>query len=197
MARQASKVARVVLWAVLGLCVTGAQALAQPKLDRSFEIQNYDPAVGPRQYFTLESTEMPGHLGYGVGLDFTFQDNPLAIYEVEGDKLKSENVVIDYQATFFLTGFFGIQTKGLFGNYLFKQIQFGLSLPLYLQSGQVDVSGYPLPSDTPSEVRGFAPDQDFAVAFLGGPNQTLLLNGRDPSLGRRHSQLPGRKQLCR
>ena len=156
MARQASKVAGVLFWATLWLCVTGSHALAQPKLDRSFETQNYDPAIGPRQYFTLESTEMPSHLGYGVGLDFTFQDNPLAIYEVEGDKLKSENVILDYQSTFFLTGFFGIQTKGLLGNYLFKQIQFGLSLPIYLQKGNVDVSGYPLPGTTPSEVRGFA-----------------------------------------
>ncbi|MCD6500080.1 MAG: hypothetical protein J7M25_17445 [Deltaproteobacteria bacterium] len=132
-------------------------ALAQhPKLDRSFEVQNYEPAVGPNQYFTLESTEMPGHLGFGVGLDFTYQDDPLAIYEVQGSKLKTENVVVDYQATFFLTGFFGLQTKGLFGNYLFKQIQFGLALPLTLQSGQIDVSSYPLPSTSPSEVRGFA-----------------------------------------
>jgi len=152
------KASRFALLAALGLVSLWASpAIAQqPKLDRSFEVQNYEPAVGPNQYFTLESTEMPGHLGFGVGLDFTYQDNPLAIYEVQGSKLKTENIVVDYQATFFLTGFFGIQTKGLFGNYLFKQIQFGLALPLTLQSGQVDVSAYPLPATTPSAVRGFA-----------------------------------------
>ncbi len=151
MGRRVSRVA-VVAWLVL---VSGT-AVAQPKLERSFEIQNYDPAVGPRQYFTLEGTEMPEHLGFGVGLDFTFQGKPLAIYEVQDDTLENENTVVDYQGTFFLTGFFGIRTRGLAGGDLFRKIQFGLSLPLYLQNGHLDVSPYPLPTSTPSEVRGFA-----------------------------------------
>ena len=133
----------------------GWAAQAQPKLERSFEIQSYDPAIGPRQYFTVESAAMPGNYDYGVALDYTFQHKPLSIFLVENDDLKTENVVMNWQNTLFVHGFFGINTKGLFGGYLFKQLQFGLSLPVYIQSGQVDVSDYPMPLSTPSEVRGF------------------------------------------
>lgn len=140
---------------LLAICCLAGPAHAQPSLDRSFEVQNYDPAIGPHQYITIESAAMPGKFDYGVALDVTYQQKPLSIFLVEGDKLKSENVVIDYQSTFFLHGFFGYTTKGLLGNYLFKQLQIGLALPIYVQSGELDVSGYPMPASTPSEVRGF------------------------------------------
>ncbi len=128
---------------------------AQPQLDRSFEVQNYDPAIGPGQFITVESTAMPGHLQYGLSLDYTFQHRPLSIFLVEDGDLKTENIVIEHQNTLFAHGFFGINTRGLGGNYLFRQIQFGISLPIYFQSGELDVSGYPMPSNTPSQIRGF------------------------------------------
>ena len=142
---------------VLGLFAyySSGVAEAQPRLDRSFETQNYDPAIGPNQFITVESTSMPGNYNYGVALDYTFQYRPLSIFLVEDDDLQTENVVMDWQSTLFVHGFFGIETKGLFGNYLFKQLQFGLSLPVYIQSGELDVSDYPMPGSTPSEIRGF------------------------------------------
>ena len=76
---------------VVALVVGSTEARAQtPSLDRSFEIQNYIPAIGPTQYFTVESvckacdeaTRIFGAYGYSMEYDVQryYRDNRFLLY---------------------------------------------------------------------------------------------------------------------
>jgi len=76
----------------------GAAAWAQgtsnnPSADRSFDVQLFHPAVGPKGYVTLDSADVPGHLLYNVGLLTNYQYGALALDSTVNGGLTQLDVV--------------------------------------------------------------------------------------------------------
>ena len=85
----------------LGTCA-GSLAHAQggPPLDRSFDIQLFEPAIGPRQLFTVQTTRVPRHLGWGVGGLFGYMNSPFSVYVLDpDDNLKERYPVVGHHVT--------------------------------------------------------------------------------------------------
>ena len=106
--------------------------------DRSFEVQLFQSAIGPRSFLTVETAEVPFHKQFGLGLIFNYQRAPFAIYTVTGDSnLTMPIEVVRNQVSGELTGAIG----------LLDRFQIGLALPLTLlmEGDGHDVLGRPDP----------------------------------------------------
>jgi hypothetical protein len=101
-----------------GLCVAGllaaaarpAQAQNIPPLERTIDTQLWQPAIGPRNFLTVENTSIPEHKMLGFGLSLNYQRHPYIIYTA-GSTPASANVV-DSQWSSELQA-----SMGLFGRY--------------------------------------------------------------------------------
>ncbi|MDX9999878.1 MAG: OmpA family protein [Polyangia bacterium] len=108
----------------LGSARAGAQG-AEPPLDRSFDIQLFEPAIGPKQLFTVQTARVPKHLGWGVGALFGYMSNPFSVYVLDpDDNLKERYPVVGNHVTGYVYGFFGF----------LKRFQISLGIPVYWQS---------------------------------------------------------------
>ncbi len=97
----------------------------EPPLDRSFDVQLYEPAIGVRQLLTLETARVPAHLGWGVGLHIGYMNSPLSVYVVDsGNNLKERYPIVGNHLTTYLYGFIGFM----------KRFQLSLGVPVYWQS---------------------------------------------------------------
>jgi outer membrane protein OmpA-like peptidoglycan-associated protein len=108
---------------VLGI---SAPATAQTvPMDRSFDVQIFEPAIGPRQLLQVETARVAGHLGWGVGLQLGMQNSPLSVYLVdEQTQLKERYPIIGNQVYGHVWGYFGF----------LKRFQVALGIPIYWQS---------------------------------------------------------------
>jgi outer membrane protein OmpA-like peptidoglycan-associated protein len=128
---------RVAFALVSGLSIAAAArpALAQliPPRETTIDTQLFQPAIGPRNFLTVENTSIPEHKMLGFGLSLNYQRHPYTIY-TSGSTPTSTNV-IDSQWTSELQA-----SMGLFGRY-----QAGLALPftLYLAGDEIDAMGVP------------------------------------------------------
>ena len=120
---------------VAGLLAAAAPAQAQlvPSRDGTIDAQLWQPAIGPRNFLTVENTAIPEHKLLGFQLALTYQRHPYTIF-TQGFTTGSTNVV-DYQWWSELSA-----SMGLFGRY-----QAGLAIPftLYLAGDKVDDTGTP------------------------------------------------------
>jgi outer membrane protein OmpA-like peptidoglycan-associated protein len=120
---------RLVLFLSAAVLLLGAaseaRAQGSPPLDRSFDIQLYEPAIGVRQLLTVETARVPSHLGWGVGAHFGYMNRPLSVYLVDSeDNLKERYPIVGSHVTGYVYGFFGF----------LKRFQVGLGIPVYWQS---------------------------------------------------------------
>ena len=78
-----------------------APAHAQaPETDRSFDVQLWQPALGPRPYFTIDGAKVPAHLELSVQLATSYQRNPFTIGTVQGStRIESDIETVRDQLT--------------------------------------------------------------------------------------------------
>src|SRR3954469_1142582 len=78
--RPASLVLGMMLAGATGVAVGGATARAQQvAASRSFDGDLFQPAIGPRNFLTLSSPDVPNHLQFVLGLHFDLQRFPYKI----------------------------------------------------------------------------------------------------------------------
>lgn len=111
-------------WAQVGLKV--------PPVSRSFDVQLFHPAVGPRGYITLDSADVPGHRQFNVGLLTNYQYGALALDSTMAGVTRKADVV-RHQTMAELYGAVG----------LFNLFEVGLAVPmtLYLSGDDFDDTG--------------------------------------------------------
>jgi hypothetical protein len=110
-----------------------ARAQLVPPREGTIETQIWQPAIGPRNFLTVDNTAIPEHKLFGFGLALTYLRHPYIVYTA-GSTAGSTNLV-DYQWWTELSA-----SMGLFGRY-----QVGLALPftLYLAGDRVNDLGVP------------------------------------------------------
>ena len=122
-----------VLAAAALLSAPGAHAQLVAPIETTVDAQLFQPAIGPRNFLTVDSTAVLEHKRLGFGLSVNYQRHPYQVY-VQGAMPGTSNL-IDYQWTSELN-----VAMGLFGKY-----QAGISLPftLYLAGDEIDAMGMP------------------------------------------------------
>jgi hypothetical protein len=113
-----------------------AQAQLVPPLDTTIDVQLWQPAIGPRNFITVESTAIPEHKLFGFGLATTYQRNALLVYQQGGSTPTTSNIV-NHQWWTELSA-----SMGLFGRF-----QAGVAVPftLYLTGDEIGATGMPIP----------------------------------------------------
>jgi len=135
--RWRTRVASVLSSGVLaGVMAAAGPAHAQliPPTETTIDTQLWQPAIGPRNFLTVESTGVPEHKLLGFGLSLNYQRHPYIIYTQDATGSQQTNVV-DSQWTSELQA-----SMGLFGRY-----QAGIALPftLYLAGDEINAMGMP------------------------------------------------------
>ena len=72
-----------VAWVAAGVTAGPAHAQA-PETDRSFDVQLWQQALGPRPYFTIDGAKVPAHLELAVQLSTIYQRNPFTLGTIQG-----------------------------------------------------------------------------------------------------------------
>ena len=133
-ARAATLAPGLALVAVLLSQLVGPSARAQQMApqDTTLDVQLFQPAIGPRNFVTVEGTSVAEHKRLSFGLFLNYQTHPYVVF-TRGATQESVNVV-DNQTTAEAHA-----AIGLFGRY-----QVGVALPytLYLAGDQVDAMGH-------------------------------------------------------
>ena len=110
-----------------------ARAQFAAPIETTVDAQLFQPAIGPRNFLTVDSTSVLEHKRLGFGLSVNYQRHPYQVY-TQGAMPGTSNL-IDYQWTSELNA-----AIGLFGKY-----QAGISIPftLYLAGDEIDAMGMP------------------------------------------------------
>jgi hypothetical protein len=119
--------------AAASLPATSARAQGMPPIETTVDAQLWQPAIGPRNFLTVDNTAVLDHKRLGFGFSVNMQRRPYVVY-VQGAMPGTTNL-IDAQWTSDLTA-----AIGLFGRY-----QAGISVPftLYLAGDEIDAMGMP------------------------------------------------------
>ncbi len=130
---------------------TPAEAQYAP-FERSFETNLFEPAIGLKQGFMLETARVPKHLGWGAGAFFGYQNSSMSVYLVDSnDNLEENYPLVGSHLTGYLYGFLGV----------INRLQFSLGLPIY---GQNQLSGWTrLKNDLVDVLR----PEDYAARITG------------------------------
>lgn len=104
--------------------------VASPPPDRRFEADLFQPAIGPRNFLTLDAPEVPGHKRLTFGLIFDYQANAYQVRSTDGNTnavLQTANLIKSQYKT---------EVQVALG--LLDQFQIGLALPVtWLLTGDV------------------------------------------------------------
>src|SRR5882672_10226471 len=113
-----------------GLLAPGS-ARAQAPTDRTIDAQLFQPAIGPRNFLTVDGAEVPEHKRLSFGLTLNYQRRPYTTF-TQGTTEGAAHVVDDQW-----TG----ELQGAIG--LFDRFQLGLAVPytLYLTGDDIDAMG--------------------------------------------------------
>ena len=155
-----------------GLIAGPAHAQA-PETDRTFDVQLWQPALGPRPYFTIDGAKVPGHLELAVQLSATYQRNPFTLGTIQGtNRIESDIEAVRDQV--------GTELGVSIG--LIDKLQVGISLPFfaYQNGDDFDANGVPTGQDLSGagigdiRVEGkfqavsFGPSKEFTFAVVPG-----------------------------
>jgi OOP family OmpA-OmpF porin len=115
------------------LVAPSARAQTAAPRDTTLDVQLFQPAIGPRNFVTVEGTSVAEHKRLSFGVFLNYQTHPYVVF-TRGATQESVNVV-DNQTTAEAQA-----AIGLFGRY-----QVGVALPytLHLEGDQVDAMGLP------------------------------------------------------
>ncbi|HXU02870.1 MAG TPA: thrombospondin type 3 repeat-containing protein, partial [Polyangia bacterium] len=153
--------------------------------ETTIDTQLWQPAIGPRNYLTIENTSVAEHKLLSFGLSTNYQRHPFILY-TNGNTTTATNLV-DYQWSTELQA-----AMGLFGRY-----QAGIALPftLYLAGDRVDEMGAPLNirhtesgiGDVRIEgkalIATLGEDEEYTVAVSGGLSLPTGKSDSRPYLG--------------
>jgi hypothetical protein len=134
----------------------GPSRIPAPSADRSFEVQLFHPAVGPKSYITLDSADVPGHLMFNLGLLTNYQYGAFALDSTVNDTTTRLDVV-RHQAMAELYGAVG----------LFNLFEVGVAAPmtLYLSGDNFDSAG----QGTGSQIHTYGKFGDLRVEAKAAP----------------------------
>jgi outer membrane protein OmpA-like peptidoglycan-associated protein len=133
-ARVAPTAVAAALAAVAALLpATSARAQFAAPIETTVDAQLFQPAIGPRNFLTVDSTSVLDHKRLGFGLSVNYQRHPYQVYTVGA--MPGTSNLIDYQWSSDLYA-----AIGLFGKY-----QAGINIPftLYLAGDEIDAMGMP------------------------------------------------------
>jgi OOP family OmpA-OmpF porin len=117
----------------LVVLLDAGSARAQAPLDKTIDAQLFQPAIGPRNFLTVEGAEVPEHKRLSFGLTLNYQRRPYVIF-TKGTT-PGTAYAIDDQMTGELSAAIG----------LFERFQVGVGLPytMYLSGDVVNAMGVP------------------------------------------------------
>jgi outer membrane protein OmpA-like peptidoglycan-associated protein len=101
---------------LLSTCV----ARAQDARGRTFNLQLFRPAIDSKGYFTVDASQVLGHLDFSVGLIGTYARDVLELHGQDG-------------SSFRVSDFVTAQVQAALG--LFKRAELGVSLPVHILFG--------------------------------------------------------------
>jgi outer membrane protein OmpA-like peptidoglycan-associated protein len=135
------------LLAVVPTAVHAQATVSVP--DRTFEADLFQPAIGPRNFLTVDAPEVPGHKQLSFGLIFDFQRNAYNVYAVDGNSGTS------LQNSHLIGTQYRTELQAAIG--LLDQFQLGVALPLTLG----------LRGDQVDSLMGLATGETYSTAGLG------------------------------
>jgi hypothetical protein len=97
------------------------------------DTQLFQPAIGPRNFITVENPSVPDNKRLGFNLTLNYQRRPYVVFTEGGNPTESH--LVDHQLTTELDA-----AMGLFGRY---QIGIGIPFSPYLAGDQIDAMGMP------------------------------------------------------
>lgn len=153
--------------------------------DTTIDTQLFQPAIGPRNFLTLDSPSVPEHKLFGLGLMLHYQHHAYSVFTQGGNP--SQSNLVDHQLTMDL----GI-AMGLFGRY-----QVGVAIPFtpYLAGDEIDAMGMPkfsrLTESGIGDIRvegkaliaTLGEDEDFTLGVSAGLSLPTGKNASRPFLG--------------
>jgi hypothetical protein len=92
MTRLARLVATAAVFATCWMTSSTVKAQQYAPFQRSFETNLFEPAMGNRQLFMVETARVPKHLGWGVGAFLGYQNSSMSVYLVD----RNNNLQEDY-----------------------------------------------------------------------------------------------------
>ncbi len=110
-----------------------SRAETLPTIDRTIDTQLFQPAIGPRNFLTVESPSVPDHKRLGFNFTANYQRRPTLVF-TEGAN-PGETHLVDDQLTTEIDA-----AMGLFGRY---QIGLGIPFTAYLSGDEIDAMGLP------------------------------------------------------
>jgi OOP family OmpA-OmpF porin len=130
-----SSLACVLFSSIFAASPTPAQAQSTPAVpDRSFEADLFQPAIGPRNFVTLDAAEVSGHKQLSLGLFVDYQRNAYDVYSIDG------NSGAALQTSHLVGSQYKAELQAAIG--LLELFQLGVSLPitLALDGDEVDAA---------------------------------------------------------
>ena len=108
---------------------------AQALPNRNFEADLFQPAIGPRNFLTLDAPEVPIHKQLSVGAFYDYQVDP---YRISYTTLRA-NSIADEHVSHVVANQHKLELQGSIG--LLDRFQVGLALPVTLVLNGEEVSG--------------------------------------------------------
>jgi OOP family OmpA-OmpF porin len=115
------------------LLAPSARAQMAAPQDTTLDVQLFQPAIGPRNFVTVEGTSVAEHKRFSFGLTLNYQTHPYVVF-TKGATNGSVNVV-DSQTSAELSA-----AMGLFGRF---QLGFALPWTVWLAGDEIDAMGLP------------------------------------------------------
>jgi OOP family OmpA-OmpF porin len=149
------------------LTPTDARAQGEQVVQGEFSVQRFEPAMGPRNYFSVEGARTDGELGWSAGLFFDYANRPFVLRScLSQTDCNDPNAIMQYDidvVSHLITwNFMGTFTP-------VPWVQIGLRLPLAYSAGD----------DFNQETGAVIPDTGRSTFGLGDP----MLEGKFRFLG--------------
>jgi OOP family OmpA-OmpF porin len=132
-ARVTSTLSFLSLLGVMAVATRPAHAQLVAPQATTIDTQLWQPAIGPRNFLTIENTSVPEHKMFGLGLALNYQRHAYILYT--GGSQPSTSNLVNSQWTSELNA-----AIGLFGRF---QAGFALPFTLHLSGDEVDAMGLP------------------------------------------------------
>ncbi len=130
----------------VSIVAVSPSAFAQDAQGNTFNLQLFRPAVDSKGYFTVNASQILGHLDFSIGLIGTYARKTLELENPNGTR-------------FAVNDFITAQVQGALG--LFKWVEIGVSLPIHIMFGGRSPA-YRSPIDT-----NLNNDLSFGAQFVG------------------------------
>ncbi|MFI5288810.1 MAG: OmpA family protein [Polyangia bacterium] len=126
------------LFLAIGLLGAAPRALAQDAQGNTFNLELFRPAVDSKGYFTVNASQILGHLDFSIGLIGSYAHDVLELHGGPVTNVRGQVGNMDFRVSNYITA----QVQAALG--LFKWAEIGISLPIHIMFGTRD-PGYVSP----------------------------------------------------